>query len=161
MLALPSSWWQTRPSDTPLRTVKTIIHNMAKVKGNAILQHLNQIPTHSELHAYLIKILKVCCLFLFSFKILFLQFDHLKYVQISLKNLQKEGNLPSSSPQRSASSKDLQTKQQRISNQAHETMSQIFKLISDKETKHQGLQKLYDFKVSLILKPSKPMQNTN
>lgn len=59
MLALPSSWWQTRPSDTPLRTVKTIIHNMAKVKGNAILQHLNQIPTHSELHAYLIKILKV------------------------------------------------------------------------------------------------------
>lgn len=62
MLALPSSWWQTRPSDTPLRTVKTIIHNMAKVKGNAILQHLNQIPTHSELHAYLIKILKVSIL---------------------------------------------------------------------------------------------------
>lgn len=59
MLALPSSWWQTRPSDTPMRTVKTIIHNMAKIKGNAILQHLNQIPTHSELHAYLIKILKV------------------------------------------------------------------------------------------------------
>uniref|UniRef100_A0A1I8P7A2 TOG domain-containing protein n=1 Tax=Stomoxys calcitrans TaxID=35570 RepID=A0A1I8P7A2_STOCA len=135
MLALPSSWWQTRPSDTPLRTVKTIIHNMAKVKGNAILQHLNQIPTHSELHAYLIKI---------------------------LKNLQKEGNLPSSSPQRSISSKDLLAKQ-RISNQAHETMSQIFKLISDKETKQQGLQKLYEFKsknpdidVSAFLKGASP-----
>ncbi|XP_075144910.1 msps cytoskeleton-associated protein 5 isoform X3 [Haematobia irritans] len=135
MLALPSSWWQTRPSDTPLRTVKTIIHNMAKVKGNAILQHLNQIPTHSELHAYLIKI---------------------------LKNLQKEGHLPSSSPQRSISSKDLLAKQ-RISNQAHETMSQIFKLISDKETKQQGLQKLYEFKtknpdidVSAFLKGASP-----
>ncbi|KAI8121731.1 Protein mini spindles [Lucilia cuprina] len=135
MLALPSSWWQTRPSDTPLRTVKTIIHNMAKVKGNAILQHLNQIPTHSELHAYLIKI---------------------------LKNLQKEGNLPSSSPQRSASSRDLQSKQ-RISNQAHETMSQIFKLISDKDTKQQGLQNLYEFKtknpeidVSAFLKGASP-----
>ncbi|XP_037896090.1 protein mini spindles isoform X4 [Glossina fuscipes] len=119
MLALPSSWWQTRPSDTPLRTVKTIIHNMAKIKGNAILQHLNQIPTHSELHTYLIKI---------------------------LKNLQKDGNLPSSSPQRSTCSKDVHTKQ-RITYQTHETMSQIFKLISDKETKQQGLQKLYDFKM--------------
>lgn len=60
MLALPSTWWQNRPSDTPMRTIKTILHNMAKVKGNAILQHLNQIPTHSELHTYLIRILKVC-----------------------------------------------------------------------------------------------------
>ncbi|KAM7363198.1 msps cytoskeleton-associated protein 5 isoform 2-T4 [Cochliomyia hominivorax] len=135
MSALPSSWWQTRPSDTPLRTVKTIIHNMAKVKGNAILQHLNQIPTHSELHAYLIKI---------------------------LKNLQKEGNLPSSSPQRSVSSRDLQIKQ-RISNQAHETMSQIFKLIADKDTKQLGLQNLYEFKaknpdidVSTFLKGASP-----
>jgi len=59
MLALPSTWWQNRPSDTPMRTIKTILHNMAKVKGNAILQHLNQIPTHSELHTYLIRILKV------------------------------------------------------------------------------------------------------
>uniref|UniRef100_A0A1A9W8C3 TOG domain-containing protein n=1 Tax=Glossina brevipalpis TaxID=37001 RepID=A0A1A9W8C3_9MUSC len=119
LLALPSSWWQTRPSDTPLRTVKTIIHNMAKVKGNAILQHLNQIPTHSELHTYLIKI---------------------------LKNLQKDGNLPSSSPQRSTCSKDVHTKQ-RITYQTHETMAQIFKLISGQETKQQGLQKLYDFKM--------------
>ncbi|XP_054741360.1 protein mini spindles isoform X5 [Anastrepha obliqua] len=118
MLALPSSWWQTRPSDTPLRTVKTIIHNMAKVKGNAILNHLNQIPTHSELYAYLIKI---------------------------LKNLAKEGHIPSASPQRSTSAKDVHGK--RISNQTHETMSQIFKLISDKETKQQGLLKLYEFKV--------------
>ncbi|CAD6995897.1 unnamed protein product [Ceratitis capitata] len=118
MLALPSSWWQTRPSDTPLRTVKTIIHNMAKVKGNAILNHLNQIPTHSELHTYLIKI---------------------------LKNLAKEGHIPSSSPQRSSSAKDVHGR--RISNQTHETMSHIFKLISDKDTKQQGLLKLYEFKV--------------
>ncbi|XP_055907668.1 protein mini spindles isoform X2 [Eupeodes corollae] len=115
MLALPSTWWQTRPSDTPLRTVKTIIHNMAKIKGNAIVQHLSKIPTHSELHAYLIKILK------------------------------KDGNIPGASPQRSSSAKDLQAK--RISNHAHEAMSQIFKLISDKETSQQGLRKLYDFKV--------------
>lgn len=37
----------------------------------------------------------------------------------------------------------------RMSHQTHDTVSQIFKLISDKDTKQQGLQKLYDFKVSL------------
>ncbi|XP_034663855.1 protein mini spindles isoform X2 [Drosophila subobscura] len=116
MLALPSSWWQTRPSDTPLRTVKTIVHNMAKVKGNAILQHLNQIPTHSELHTYLIRI---------------------------LKNFQKDGSSAGTgaSPQRA---KEIASK--RISHQTHDTVSQIFKLISDRDTKQQGLQKLYDFK---------------
>lgn len=59
LLELPSSWWENRPSNTPLRTIKTIIYNMAKVKGNAILQHLNQIPAHSELHTYLLRVLKV------------------------------------------------------------------------------------------------------
>lgn len=58
MAALPSTWWQQRHSDTPYRTVKTIVHNMATIKGNAILQHLNKIPTHSEVYAYLIKVLK-------------------------------------------------------------------------------------------------------
>ncbi|KRG01671.1 protein mini spindles isoform X3 [Drosophila mojavensis] len=121
MLALPSTWWQNRPSDTPLRTVKTIIHNMAKVKGNGILQHLNQIPTHSELHTYLIRI---------------------------LKNFQKDGTVSGGagvSPQRQQyHSKDVDGK--RISHQTHDTVSQIFKLISDKDTKQQGLQKLFDFK---------------
>uniref|UniRef100_A0A2M4ALN7 Putative microtubule associated protein n=1 Tax=Anopheles triannulatus TaxID=58253 RepID=A0A2M4ALN7_9DIPT len=58
MLLLPHSWWQGRPSDMPLRTVKTIVHNLTKIKGNSILQHLNTIPTHSELHSYVLRILK-------------------------------------------------------------------------------------------------------
>ena len=59
LVTLPSSWWQTRPSDTPLRTVKTIIHNMVKIKGVGIVNHLNKIPSNSELRAYLIKIIRV------------------------------------------------------------------------------------------------------
>jgi cytoskeleton-associated protein 5 len=66
MLALPSSWWQQRPSDTPLRTVKTIIHNMTKIKGPAILPHLSRIPQQSELHTYVLKILKVSSLSWFA-----------------------------------------------------------------------------------------------
>uniref|UniRef100_A0A182N2B8 transketolase n=1 Tax=Anopheles dirus TaxID=7168 RepID=A0A182N2B8_9DIPT len=58
MLTLPSHWWQGRPSDMPLRTVKTIVHNLAKIKGNAILPHLNTIPTRSELYSYVLRILK-------------------------------------------------------------------------------------------------------
>lgn len=135
MLALPSAWWQQRPSDTPLRTVKTIIHNMAKIKGSSILQHLNKIPKHSELHAYLIRI---------------------------LKNLQKDANggQTSASPQRSLSAKEQSKK---MSNQTQEAMSQIFKLISDKETSKLGLAKLYEFKtknpeveVSPFLKGASP-----
>ncbi|XP_037945409.1 protein mini spindles isoform X2 [Teleopsis dalmanni] len=118
MLDLPSAWWQSRPTDTPLRTIKTIIHNMAKIKGNAILDHLPPSAGHSELHSYLLRI---------------------------LKNLQKDGTIPSGAPQRSTSAKELYSK--RALSQAPEVMSQIFKLISDKETKQQGLQKLYEFKV--------------
>jgi hypothetical protein len=60
MLTLPSQWWAQRPSDTPMRTIKTIIHNMTKIKGVAILSHLNNIPKHSELNTYVLRILKVC-----------------------------------------------------------------------------------------------------
>lgn len=120
MAALPSAWWQQRPSDTPYRTIKTIIHNMAQIKGTTILQHLNKIPTHSELYAYLIKV---------------------------LKNLQKDNPNAVNSP---AKPQNVSAKSnKRISLQTHEAMQSIFTLISTKETGRDGLEKLYEFKVSL------------
>lgn len=59
MVTLPSTYWHQRHSDTPYRTVKTLIHHLAQIKGNNILQHLTKIPAHSELHSYLLKVLKV------------------------------------------------------------------------------------------------------
>lgn len=59
MTTLPSVWWSQRPVDTPLRTVKTIIHNLTKLKGKDILSHLDGIPLQSELHGYLLRVLKV------------------------------------------------------------------------------------------------------
>lgn len=44
------------------RTVKTIIHNMTKLKGNDILHHLQDIPPQSELYTYLVRVLKVAYL---------------------------------------------------------------------------------------------------
>ncbi|XP_062564823.1 protein mini spindles isoform X2 [Armigeres subalbatus] len=126
MLALPSSWWQQRPSDTPLRTVKTIIHNMTKIKGNAILQHLSRIPSHSELNTYILRI---------------------------LKNLNKESASSAANQNASAvanSNSENNNTQHRSSSrpvhETHEEVSNIFKLISNTDTSQEGLAKLYEFK---------------
>ena len=34
--AFPSDTWKERPSDVPLRTVKTILHSLAKILGNKV-----------------------------------------------------------------------------------------------------------------------------
>lgn len=36
LVAFPSNTWKQRPSDTPLRTIKTILHTLAKLKGNKV-----------------------------------------------------------------------------------------------------------------------------
>lgn len=115
MSHLPSQWWQQRPSDTPMRTVKTIVHNMTKIKGNQILQYLNKIPRHSELNTYVLRI---------------------------LKNLQKDGTIPSASDDL----QQLHSPKDRLTKQIHDQVSMIFKMISDKETSEQGLIKLHEFK---------------
>ena len=59
--AYPVNSWLERPSDTPLRTIKTVIHNLCKIYGNSILTYLNKIENvqGSELQKYLTKQLKV------------------------------------------------------------------------------------------------------
>ncbi|XP_069680440.1 protein mini spindles isoform X4 [Periplaneta americana] len=56
----PSSSWKKRQSDTPVRTIKTILHCMTKIKGNRILLHLSRIDNlnESELQTYLMKLIK-------------------------------------------------------------------------------------------------------
>uniref|UniRef100_A0A1Y1JZU4 TOG domain-containing protein n=2 Tax=Photinus pyralis TaxID=7054 RepID=A0A1Y1JZU4_PHOPY len=56
----PSIWWKSKPMDTPLRTVKTILHSMVKVKGGQLMLHLGKIPNtnDSELETYILRLLK-------------------------------------------------------------------------------------------------------
>ncbi|XP_044007897.1 protein mini spindles isoform X2 [Aphidius gifuensis] len=51
----PTSWWKKRSTDMPLRTIKTVLHSMTKVKGSSILHHLTKINNtqESELRHYL------------------------------------------------------------------------------------------------------------
>lgn len=56
----PSSWWPGKPSDLPLRTVKTLIFHVAKAKRDTVLQDLEalQIPDDSEMKAYVVKLMR-------------------------------------------------------------------------------------------------------
>ncbi|KAF5285627.1 hypothetical protein FQR65_LT13108 [Abscondita terminalis] len=58
--AFPTTWWKTRSMDTPVRTVKTILHSMAKMKGGQLMLHLGKIPntSESELEMYILRLLK-------------------------------------------------------------------------------------------------------
>lgn len=141
MTALPTAWWAQRPSDTPLRTVKTVVHNMAKIKGDAIMNDLNKIPSHSELHTYLIRVLKVNILFL---HVKIYNKDLSKFY-IPFQNVSKDQSNHNHGQSHSHQYKD---QHKRMSKATHETMSQIFKLISDKETGKEGLARLYQFKVT-------------
>ncbi|CAG9862957.1 unnamed protein product [Phyllotreta striolata] len=55
----PTTWWKNR-DDTPLRTVKTIVHSSTKIKGGTILLHLGKIPNTSEsmVESYILRVLK-------------------------------------------------------------------------------------------------------
>lgn len=56
----PSSCWKEK-NDTPLRTVKTILHTITKMKGDSIMAHLHKIPNlkESEIEVYILRVLKV------------------------------------------------------------------------------------------------------
>lgn len=59
--SFPSTWWKAKEVDTPLRTVKTILHSCAKIKGGSIMLHLGKISntSESEVESYILRILKV------------------------------------------------------------------------------------------------------
>lgn len=146
MVQLPSSYWHQRHADTPYRTVKTIIHHLAQIKGNNILQHLTKIPQHSELYSYLLKVLKVriFCISIHCFVLISNDMGQKKIANVlfslfSTQNIQKDNQ--------NSGTRSQSTPSKRNTVQSHEAVSAIFKLISDKETKQEGIQKLYEFKV--------------
>ncbi|CAK9821655.1 Protein mini spindles [Anthophora retusa] len=116
----PSVWWKKRKSDTPLRTIKTILHSMTRVKGSTILSHLTRInnTNESELHSYLIRLIA-------TFK-------------------PDEIN---SNPRTTLRSSNTGKTQEHLSKFTHQQLSEIFKKIGSKEHTQEGLMQLYDFKL--------------
>ncbi|XP_033302559.1 protein mini spindles isoform X1 [Bombus bifarius] len=116
----PSIWWKKRKSDTPLRTIKTILHSMTRVKGSTILSHLTRInnTNESELQNYLIRLIA-------TFK-------------------PDEIN---SNPKSALKSSGAGKAQEHLSKFTHQQLSEIFKKIGSKEHTKEGLMQLYDFKL--------------
>lgn len=57
----PTSWWKSKELDTPLRTIKTLIHSCVKLKGATIMLHMSKIPntSESEVESYALRVIKV------------------------------------------------------------------------------------------------------
>lgn len=61
LVAHPPPSWKTRSDDTPLRTMKTILHTLVKIKDKSVLKHLSLIgttPSDSSTGAYLMLMLE-------------------------------------------------------------------------------------------------------
>ncbi|XP_048511351.1 protein mini spindles isoform X1 [Athalia rosae] len=116
----PTTWWRQRRSDTPLRTVKTVLHSMTRVKGNAILNHLSLITKtdESELYSYLIRLIGT------------LKPDDM---DAPSRGISKSGN-SAKTPKH-------------LSKLMHQQLSEIFKKIGSRHHTQEGLVQLYDFKL--------------
>ncbi|KAJ8683238.1 hypothetical protein QAD02_019030 [Eretmocerus hayati] len=117
----PTSWWKKQnKSDTPMRTIKTVLHSMTKVKGSTILSHLTLInnTNESELRSYLIRLIS-------SFK---------------------PDDFNSATKTTSKSSNIQGQNQKRMSTMIQQQLSDIFKKIGSKHHAQEGLVQLYEFK---------------
>ncbi|XP_052066786.1 cytoskeleton-associated protein 5-like [Mytilus californianus] len=113
----PSTSWKNRPSDLPLRTVKTVLHSLVKLKGAKIIQHMGSIESaeNSEVKAYLQKILH------------------------NDPNAKNEWNEEQKTPRSTQ-------KPKKLNKNTHDILAEIFKKIGSKENTREGLNDLYDFK---------------
>ncbi|XP_069992445.1 cytoskeleton-associated protein 5 isoform X4 [Penaeus vannamei] len=127
LVAYPVNTWAERPSDTPLRTIKTVIHTLCKVYGTNILSHFSKIENAqgSELHKYLTKTLKK-------------------------PKTEDDGGVGDSNrlaaAQVTSDSAESVKSPKRLSKTAHNTLSEIFRKIGSKENTKEGLIQLYEFK---------------
>merc|ERR1719266_1733857 len=116
--AYPSSYWKKQEDDTPMRTVKTVIHTLVKEKGESILSCLHRVsdPQDSELVPYIRKLI----------------------------NTGIGGGETASNASRDASA--AKKRVARFTKSDHEALAEIFKKIGQKELTKVGLQELYNFK---------------
>ncbi|ESO97492.1 hypothetical protein LOTGIDRAFT_228176 [Lottia gigantea] len=119
--AFPSSSWKERSSDLPLRTIKTILHSLATLKGKKILTHTSLISSseNSEIEAYLQKILKN---------------------DVASTNAKNDEMNTEEKPQKPSKSRVS------FSKGTQDSLGEIFKKIGSKENTKEGLNDLYDFK---------------
>ncbi|XP_022089158.1 cytoskeleton-associated protein 5-like isoform X2 [Acanthaster planci] len=126
--AFPSHSWRERASDTPLRTIKTILHSMAKILGDKILSYQTLItdPENSEMDGYLKRVLKSN--------------------RLSQGSLSSEPVNGSAEPERVNVQNGAKMSPRRAPTRTNDILAEIFKKVGSKENTREGLAELYDFK---------------
>ncbi|UYV60269.1 msps [Cordylochernes scorpioides] len=118
----PSSFWKERTTDIPLKTIKTIIFNLVKYKGDDIYKHLALIPNRqeSDLEVYIQKLINM----------------H----KDGMANTSRDGSVDQSSgnPKKNKTTPKL-------TKATHDSLAVIFKKIGSKEQTKAGLEELYRF----------------
>jgi len=134
--SFPYIYWKKRHSDTPARTIKTLIHTFVKSRGDEVLDHIGRIPDpqSSELVAYIKKLLH-SGIGKENANTMGSNDNDDDDVDVGAKN----GNVRSGIP-------TIGSGIPRISKGDEECLKEIFKRIGQKETTKQGLQDLYNFK---------------
>ncbi|KAF6216569.1 hypothetical protein GE061_000912 [Apolygus lucorum] len=118
----PSAWWKSQEIDVPLRTVKTMLHTMVKLRGTKVRDCINNdpsIPDDSELSLYVRKLVK-----------------HLKLEET--KDSSKSFNAEEAEKQKS-------DKPPRLTKEHSNELSEIFKMIGDTNETSEGLKRLHTF----------------
>nr|XP_058951305.1 cytoskeleton-associated protein 5-like isoform X2 [Pocillopora verrucosa] len=131
LLTHPDQMWKNRADDTPLRTIKTILYTLGKLKKQEILDCLGLIddPESSEVAAYLKKILK----------------------SSGRKATENHVNGSDSTTPRKSSVPDLLMgidggNKAQNKEKINDKLAEIFAKIGSKENTREGLAELYDFK---------------
>jgi len=121
--AFPTHTWKERSNEMPLRTIKTLLHSLAKLKGNKVLEHLTLIDNsdHSEVESYLRKMLRA--------------------------NPENTGDSVTTNNSHNGQGELDRKSPRRIPSSVHDSLAEIFKKIGSREHTKEGLNDLYDFKV--------------
>ena len=143
-MSYPASYWKQQSDDTPMRTVKTVIHTIVKTQGEAVLNNLHKIPDPqaSEMLPY-IKYVYISDLTSECSDILI--FSSRKLINTGVGSENGSTTSTGVKTQSMPTSGDKK-KIPKFSKSDHEALVEIFKKIGQKELTKVGLQELYNFK---------------
>uniref|UniRef100_A0A670J514 Cytoskeleton associated protein 5 n=1 Tax=Podarcis muralis TaxID=64176 RepID=A0A670J514_PODMU len=118
MKVFPKEKLKQCKSEFPIRTLKTLIHTLCKLKGPKLLDHLTMIDNknESELEAHLCKMMK--------------------------HSLDQTGSKSDKGTEKGASRTDEKTPKAKV----NDILAEIFKKIGSKENTKEGLAELYEYK---------------
>ncbi|KAH0620748.1 hypothetical protein JD844_021478 [Phrynosoma platyrhinos] len=118
MKVFPKEKLKQCKSEFPIRTLKTLIHTLCKLKGPKILDHLTMIDNknESELEAHLCRVMK--------------------------HSLDQTGSKSDKGTEKGASRTDEKSSKAKV----NDILAEIFKKIGSKENTKEGLAELYEYK---------------